>query len=213
MSVLSKLFTPAGKKFFELFEQVAQNLDTMTGYFQQHLAAEDRKIRKPILDKIEALEHKNDEVTHKLFVELGRNFITPFDREDIHFISSSLDDIADYIWATSKQAYYFDITIQNGVSAQITGRLTEYVALLKNIINSLDNRKGLQLQIEILERMRAVVGTSDVFITKAITEIFDEPAGTVEMIKLSDHYNMLLKLNNKCGDVINVLEAMIIKYA
>ncbi len=213
MSVLSKLFTPAGKKFYELFEQVADNLDVMTGYFRKHLEAEDRKVRKPLLDKIEMLEHKNDEVTHKLFVELGRNFITPFDREDIHFISSSLDDIADYMWGTAKQAYYFDITLHNGISAEITNRLTEYIALLKSTLNGLADRKALHTQIETLEHMRVIVGTSDAVITTSITDIFDEPAGTVEMIKLSDHYNMLLKLNNKCGDVINVLEAMIIKYA
>lgn len=213
MSVISKLFTPAGKKFYELFEHVAGNLDAMAVLFSQHLHVNDRKTRKPLLDKIEMLEHKNDEVTHKLFVELGRNFITPFDREDIHFISSSLDDIADYMWSTAKQVYYFDITTQNGVSAQITDRLAEYIVLLKKILGGLSDRKGLHTQIAILEQMRALVGTSDNIITQAITDIVDGPSETVEMIKLTDHYNMLLKLNNKCGDVINVLEAMIIKYA
>lgn len=213
MSVISKLFTPAGKKFYELFEQVATNLDAMAGLFSQHLSVDDRKTRKPLLDKIEMLEHKNDEVTHKLFVELGRNFITPFDREDIHFISSSLDDIADYMWGTAKQVYYFDISLHNTVSAEVAGRLIKYIQLLGETIQGLSDRKGLHSQVEILEQMRELVGKSDTIITKAITSLFDEEAGTVDMIKLSDHYNMLLKLNNKCGDVINVLEAMIIKYA
>lgn len=213
MSVLSKLFTPAGKKFYELFEQVAQNLGTMAGYFQQHLQTEDRKLRKPLLDKIEMMENKNDDVTHKLFVELGRNFITPFDREDIHFISSSLDDIADYMWGTAKQAYYFDIKLNNAVSGEIAGRLVNYIQLLHQIIKGMSDRKGLQAQIDILEQMRELVSTSDSIITKGVTGIFDEESNTVEIIKLSDHYNMLLHLNNKCGDVINVLEAMIIKYA
>lgn len=213
MSVISKLFTPAGKKFYELFEQVAHNLGEMAGYFQQQLQTEDRKLRKPLLDKIEVIEHKNDEVTHKLFVELGRNFITPFDREDIHFISSSLDDISDYMWGTAKQAYYFDISLSNAVSGEVAGRLVNYIQLLKQIIKGLSDRKGLHAQIAILEQMRDNVGISDSIITKAVTGIFDEETSTVDMIKLSDHYNMLLQLNNKCGDVINVLEAMIIKYA
>jgi predicted phosphate transport protein (TIGR00153 family) len=213
MSVLSKLFTPAGKKFYELFEQVAVNLEAMAGLFSQHLHVDDRKTRKPLLDKIEMLEHKNDEVTHKLFVELGRNFITPFDREDIHFISSSLDDIADYMWGTAKQVYYFDINLQSTVSGEVAGRLINYIKLLGEIIQGLSDRKGLHSQVEILEQMRELAGTSDTIITKAITGLFDNETSTVDMIKLSDHYNMLLKLNNKCGDVINVLEAMIIKYA
>ncbi len=213
MSVLSKLFTPAGKKFYELFEQVAGNLNDMAGLFSQHLRVDDRKTRKPLLDKIEMLEHKNDEVTHKLFVELGRNFITPFDREDIHFISSSLDDIADYMWGTAKQVYYFDINLQNAVSGEVAGRLVNFMQLLGETIQGLSDRKGLHSQVAILEQMRELTGTSDTIITKAITGLFDNETSTVDMIKLSDHYNMLLKLNNKCGDVINVLEAMIIKYA
>ncbi|HEY9178399.1 MAG TPA: DUF47 family protein [Flavipsychrobacter sp.] len=213
MSVISKLFTPAGKRFYELFEQVADNLGEMAGYFQEQLRTEDRKLRKPLLDKIKMMEHKNDEVTHKLFVELGRNFITPFDREDIHFISSSLDDISDYMWGTAKQAYYFDISLSNAVSGEVAGRLVTYIQFLTQIIKGLNDRKGLHAQIAILEQMRDNVNISDSIITKALTGIFDVETNTVDMIKLSDHYNMLLQLNNKCGDVINVLEAMIIKYA
>ena len=52
-----------------------------------------------LITKLEDLEHANDELTHNLFTELGRNFITPFDREDIHYLATSLDDIADYIYA------------------------------------------------------------------------------------------------------------------
>ncbi|WP_163363860.1 DUF47 domain-containing protein, partial [Enterobacter cloacae] len=54
----------------------------------------DSNKRSSIISQIEDLEHKNDDNTHRIFTELGRNFITPFDREDIHYLASSLDDIA-----------------------------------------------------------------------------------------------------------------------
>jgi uncharacterized protein Yka (UPF0111/DUF47 family) len=59
--------------------------------------------RTAIINQIEDLEHANDELTHNIFTELGRNFITPFDREDIHYLATSLDDIADTIYAAAKK--------------------------------------------------------------------------------------------------------------
>ena len=59
--------------------------------------------RAEILRQIEDLEHKNDDLTHKIFTELSRNFITPFDREDIHYLASAMDDVADYIFASAKK--------------------------------------------------------------------------------------------------------------
>src|SRR5690606_12523440 len=111
MSTLTKLFSPGGKKFYDLFEQVADNLDAMASVFAAFIVAKERSERKSLLAQIERLENNNDDATHKLFVELGRNFITPFDREDIHFIATALDDVADNVWATAKQMYYFDIDL------------------------------------------------------------------------------------------------------
>lgn len=213
MNVLAKLFTPAGKKFYDLFERVAVNLGHMADHFVAYIPISNRPERKSILDKIELLENKNDEVTHRLFVELGRNFITPLDREDIHYMASSLDDIADFIWATSKQMYYFDIWGQNDPTVIVADNLVHYVGHLKIAISRMSEHKGVHMQTETLETMRGIVITSDSIISRALGGVFKVGAETVETIKLSDHYNMLLNLNKRCGDVINVLEAMIIKYA
>ena len=59
--------------------------------------------RAALISQVEDQEHVNDDFTHKIFTELGRNFITPFDREDIHYLASALDDIADYIYAISQK--------------------------------------------------------------------------------------------------------------
>ena len=69
----------------------------------------DVDIRANLLAQIENLEHKNDDLTHTIFTELGRNFITPFDREDIHYLATSLDDIADYIYASAKKINFYNL--------------------------------------------------------------------------------------------------------
>src|SRR5688500_8394199 len=69
----------------------------------------DYAIRITMIKPIEDLEHASDELTHRIFTELGRNFITPFDREDIHYLASALDDIADYIYASAKKINFYRV--------------------------------------------------------------------------------------------------------
>jgi len=212
MSALTKIFTPSGKKFYDLFEQVADNLDEMASTFSEFIATKDRNQRKSVLNKIERLENKNDDATHKLFVELGRNFITPFDREDIHFIATSLDDVADNIWATAKQMYYFDIDHANTITGEVAENIVIFVGKLSETVRGLRNRSDLSKLIAITKDMRKVTSKMDDIISTALFDLFEHKGDPIAMIKLTDHFNMLQNMNNKCGEVINVLESMVIKY-
>lgn len=212
MNALTKLFVPSGKKFYDLFELVADNLKQMSEQFAAYVTVTDRVQRRTLLDKIERLENKNDEATHKLFVELGRNFITPFDREDIHYMATTLDDVADTMWAAAKQMYYYDVDRDSSAKA-LAERLTVYISKLGEAVRGLRNRKDLNALIAILGDMRNLTYATDAEVSATLSALFDDNTDAVEMIKLSDHYNMLLALNNKCGDLINVLEGVIIKYA
>ena len=211
MSVMTKLFTPSGKKFFDLFEQVADNLKQMCALFVELVNTADRQERRRLLDKIEWMENKNDDTTHKLFVELGRNFVTPFDREDIHFLSSSLDDIADMMWGASKQLYHYDID-KPEVAQETAARLTQFIYLLEESIRGLRKRTELNALVALLQEMRVLTGNTDKQVITAVSSMFDNSTTTVELIKLSDHYNVLQVLNNKCGEVINVMESVVVKY-
>lgn len=213
MSALSSIFTPSGKKFYDLFELVADNLKQQSTAFVENIGIEQRTARKSSLDKIERLENKNDEATHKLFVELGRNYITPFDREDIHQMASALDDIADYIWATAKQMYYFDINVKVAATKSIAKSFVSFIDKLSEAVRGLRNRRDLTAMIAILGEMRKITSDTDNKINDSRTSLFNDSKDPIEIIKLSDHYTMLQNLSNKCGDVTNVLEAMIIKYS
>lgn len=213
MSVLTKLFTPSGKKFYDLFEIVTENLTQQAAVFAENIAATDRPKRKSLLDKIERLEQKNDDATHKLFVELSRNYITPFDREDIHAMASSLDDIADYIWGTAKQMYYFDIDIDVDITHNVADLIIDFVKKLSEVIKGLRNRRELGALVALLADMRKVTYATDDALTSARTQLFGNGVDPLNVIKLSDHYGMLQNLSNKCSDVVNVLEGMVIKYS
>src|SRR5690606_42162052 len=88
-----KLFMPKDRVFYTLFEEVAGTVEKMGKKLKAVVQEPDFDKRAAIISEIEDLEHVNDDSTHKIFTELGRNFITPFDREDIHYLATSLDDI------------------------------------------------------------------------------------------------------------------------
>ncbi|MCB0699072.1 MAG: DUF47 family protein [Chitinophagales bacterium] len=212
MNALDKLFTPSGNKFFSLFEEADDNLRKLGQLFFETMNTDDKDARKGLLDRIEKLEQENDALTHRLFVELGKNFITPFDREDIHYMASSLDDIADFVWGTAKQMYYFDIVPIDDTTKEIANDLVKFTELLSDAIKGLRNRRELTALNSILTEMRGVASDGDNVISMAIFNLFNEEQPPINVIKLSDHYDMLQQLNNKCTDIINVLEGIIIKY-
>ena len=91
-----KIFMPKNKIFYELFEKVAGNVAIMGSLLRNVVGEPEFDKRAALIVQLEDLEHANDELTHNLFTELGRNFITPFDREDIHYLATSLDDVAHW---------------------------------------------------------------------------------------------------------------------
>jgi uncharacterized protein Yka (UPF0111/DUF47 family) len=104
-----QLFTPKDRVFYSLFEQVADGVARMGKLMKEVVAEPDADKRGAVTSQVEDQEHVNDDLTHRIFTELGRNFITPFDREDIHYLASSLDDICDYIYATVKKINFYKV--------------------------------------------------------------------------------------------------------
>ena len=112
MNNLFKFFTPKDKKFQPLFEQAGSNVLKISEALLLAVSAKDLDERKKHIDEIERLEHVGDDITHSIFLELSKNFITPFDREDIHALASAVDDIADYIHASASNIQLYQL---NGV--------------------------------------------------------------------------------------------------
>lgn len=102
MAGILSYFLPKDRVFYSLFEEAGDNLVNISQKLLQVVQEPDFNKRAVLIKDMSDLEHANDNVTHRIFVELGRNFITPFDREDIHALASALDDIADYIFSAGK---------------------------------------------------------------------------------------------------------------
>ena len=156
-----KIFMPKNRIFYELFEKVATNVEKMGGLLRNVVAEPDFDKRAALISQLEDLEHANDEYTHNLFTELGRNFITPFDREDIHYLASSLDDIADYIYAAGKKINFYRVN-PNDIGLQKFAELIEQGSQqIRIAVVELRNMKNMRNITEALVKINSIEKQAD----------------------------------------------------
>src|SRR5579872_706323 len=134
---------PKDKVFYSLFEEVADSVAKMGSLLKAVVSEPDFERRGALILQLEAQEHVNDEFTHRIFTELGRNFITPFDREDIHYLASALDDICDYIYAAGKKINFYKVN-PNDVGIQKMADLIEQGShQIRDAVHELRNMRDM----------------------------------------------------------------------
>src|SRR4029078_451236 len=135
---------------------VAEKVHEMGIKLKEMVSEADPNKRAAILAQIEDLEDKNDDNTHRIFTELGRNFITPFDREDIHYLASSLDDIADYIYASSKKINFYRVNPNDMGMQKMTELIEQSAHQVRNAVRGLRNMTDMRQITESLVKINSV---------------------------------------------------------
>lgn len=208
-----KIFTPKNKVFYEVFEEVANTVVKMSGILNDMVQESEVDKRVVLLGEIEELEHVNDGHTHQIFTELGRNFITPFDREDIHYLAIALDDIADYIYSAAKKINIYRIN-PNDTGIYKMAQLIEYGAKQIQIaIHELRNMKNLRKITDALIKINDIENQADDVFDMSIELLFQNEQDFKEVIKKREIYQVMEVATDKCEDASNVIESIIIKYA
>ena len=208
-----KLFSPKNKIFYELFERVANNVEKMGSILKSVVFEPDFDKRAALITQLEDLEHANDELTHNLFTELGRNFITPFDREDIHSLASSLDDIADYIYAAGKKINFYRINPNDTGMHKFAELIEQGSAQVKIAVVELRDMKNMRNMTEALVKINSIENQADDVFDFSIEKLFDTEPDAKEVIKKREIYQVMEIVTDKCEDASNVIESIIIKYA
>jgi uncharacterized protein len=208
-----KLFLPKDRIFYGLFEEVASNLAHMSDIFAAAVIEKDIAKRTVLLRSLEEWEHKNDEVTHRVFIELGSNFITPFDREDIHYLATSLDDIADYLWGAAKRMMNYSIEDVGDIVEDFAHIIKKSITALNKAVGELRDMKDLRSITEVCVLINSLENEGDDLLDKGMMELFSMNTNPLELIKRKDLYEMLEIVTDKCEDAANVIESIIIKYA
>jgi uncharacterized protein Yka (UPF0111/DUF47 family) len=159
------------------------------------------------------MEHMNDDSTHQIFTELGRNFITPFDREDIHYLASALDDIADYIFASAKKINFYKVNPNDSGILKLSEMILQGSFEIKKSVHGLRDMKNLREMTEALVKVNSIENQADDVFDMSIEMLFSQENDFKEVIKKREIYQVMEIATDKCEDAANVIESIIIKYA
>ncbi|HTG55965.1 DUF47 family protein [Niabella yanshanensis] len=213
LNSILKIFTPASTVFFELFEKISENVAKSGALLKQVVTEPDYDKRNTLVKALEDVEHDSDELTHNVFTELSRNFITPFDREDIHALAAALDDIVDFTYSAAKKINFYRVN-PNDTGIQKMAELIEQGSQhVKTTVGELRDMKKIRLITEALVKINSIENQADDVFDMSIEKLFDSDIDAKELIKRRDIYQVMELVTDKCEDAGNVIESIIIKYA
>jgi predicted phosphate transport protein (TIGR00153 family) len=210
---LLKIFMPKDRVFYSLFEEIANTVAKMGTILKQAVCEPNFDKRSAIISQLETMEHINDELTHKVFTELGRNFITPFDREDIHYLASALDDVADYIYAAAKKINFYRVNPNDTGIQKMADLIEQSSDQIRNAVMELRNMRNMRQITDALVKVNSIENQADDIYDMSIDRLFDTEPDAKEVIKKREIYQAMENATDKCEDAGNVIESIIVKYA
>lgn len=206
-------FQPKDRVFFPLFEQGSGNLIKLGEALHEAVTTKDLARRAELFKHIEDLEHKGDDITHQLYLELGKNFITPFDREDIHQLASAIDDIADYIHGSANRMSLYKVTEMTDHIIKLSELILQGCIDVDKAVRELKNLKNIRIITDSCVRINSMENQADYIFDKAVAQLFEYENDAKEIIKHKEILAALETATDKCEDVANVLETILVKNA
>ncbi len=200
---------PKEDKYFDLFNRMASQMTECALLLQKLFADFDN--RAAYADKIKDVEHNCDLITHEIVKKLNQTFITPIDREDIHALASGLDDIVDAIEYTAKRVILYRVEAPTEHARRMTDVLVRIVTSLENAVRSLEGH-GEQVLKECVT-IHGLENEGDTYHHEAVDELFAKETNPITLLKMKELYAKMERTIDKCEDVSNVLEAIVLKNA
>lgn len=211
---ISNLFSfmiPKNAMFFDLFAEDTTNLVEQAKIFHQMFQMRDQEQIAAAIRTIRDLEHKGDDITHRIFMELSENFITPFDREDIHALATSIDDIADFINGCASRIQLYNVKEFSKTMELMSEVLLKQVMEIDVAVRDMRQMKNAQRVREAIVRINSLENHADDLFDDSIARLFAESVDPLELIKTKEVLSSLETATDKCEDVANVLESILVK--
>ena len=201
-------FIPRDEKFFDLFEAAALNIREAAIALKEMVESDGDY--EAWWKQVEEYEHKGDRLTHDLIKRLNQTFITPIDREDIHQLGSGLDDVMDLIEAAATRIALYRIkqcTPETKRLAELIHQMAEEIVLSVQNLNRMNNILSHCVEINRLENL------ADTVARDAIAALFTGGYDPVDIIKWKEIYETLETATDRCEDVADILERIVLKNA
>jgi predicted phosphate transport protein (TIGR00153 family) len=212
LNSIFQFLVPKDKKFSPLFVAAASNLVELASHLHEavNLPLKEREV---LFKKIDELEQRGEDITRQTLLELSRNFITPFDREDIHALITSIDNVADNLQgaASRMRLYHLDkITKSIRKLTEINLEACQNIELA--IIEIKDIKEVKNINKYCFEISKLENKSDDVY-NKAIFEIFENETDAITIIKYKEVLSVLESATDKCKSVAGVLESIAVKHS
>lgn len=208
---LLQMLIPKDKKFFPLFEKATGNLVAISKTLYEVTNTSNPEKRKELIRQIEHMEHIGDNITHDIYNELSSTFITPFDREDIDTLTSAIDDIVDFIHGSSKRMELYKIDTMTPAIIKLSELILSSVQELHVAVSELKNMRDVTRIKEACVKINSIENHADDIFDNAIARLFEEEKDAVKVIKMKEILSALETATDKCEDVSNVINTIIIK--
>ena len=223
---LLKFFVPKDESFFPLFEGTARCISEAAKLLNDIMYQDSDQQRSETISKIKKLEHEGDDYTHKVYDQLNKSFLAPFDREDIHLLASRLDDVLDYIYDISQRIEWYKFKTKKfsdefkffiGIINEMTSEIQICIAKLR------DASKNKEQILESCVRLNTLENKADVIFYSYMNNLLeikecnsplkieDVPSYIVEIIKNKDMFQALEKCADSAEDVSDIIKTILIK--
>jgi hypothetical protein len=213
MNFISRLMPREGR-FFHLFDQhaklIVEGAVALADVLRHYDDAADRHVR---IKQIEDAEHGADRITHETVHLLHTTFVTPFDRDDMHRLISRMDDVLDLIQDTGESLVLYDIQQITPESTQLAELLLRCAERVQSAVGLIASMADAPAILKICQEIDRLESEADKVMRSAISELFRNEADVRQLIKLKAVYELLESATDKCQDVANVIESVVLENA
>lgn len=199
---------PRETKFFDMFTEIASNVTDGARALSELLNHYDYERMPAAVSLITDIEHRGDEMTHRILIKLNQTFITPLDREDIHLLVSSLDDLLDFIFAAADRLLNYKITAPSPSAKVLAGIILRQSEELTKAVSLLGKDSHV---LEHCVEVNRLENEADKVSREAIGRLFEGETDPITLIKLKELLEVLEEASDKAEDVADVLETVILK--
>ncbi|MBG6187561.1 DUF47 domain-containing protein [Flavobacterium sp. CAN_S2] len=207
-----QFLVPKDKKFFPLFEQASSNLIEIATNLHEavNLPLKEREV---LFQKIDVLEQKGEDITRQTNLELSRNFITPFDREDIYSLITSIDNVAGNLHGAASRMRLYQVDKITKSIRKLTEINLEACQNIDVAIRELRDLKKMKNITDACLRINKLENKSDNVYDKAVLDLFENETDAKNIIKYKEVLSVLETATDKCKSVAGVLESISVKHS
>jgi predicted phosphate transport protein (TIGR00153 family) len=202
---------PKEEKFFKLFEAQAAYNTKAVKTFKELVKNWDE--RSSAFEVIREIEHEADITTHEIYDKLNRTFITPFDREDIHQLASEMDDIVDMVQSLCNRMHLYHIRNSTPDLVQLIDILDQATDAIRKAIGDLQDKDKTRRVLDYCIEINRLENTGDHARDMALSKLFEGQPDPIEVIKWKEIYELVEAAVDKCEDIANTIETILVKQA